>query len=55
VINTVSLVVKEAHLSAIDSQTLFNELSGSEDVGFATIHSPVHSSPARYHTCKRLG
>ena len=39
------LAVKEAHLSVIDAQTLFQELNGSENSGFAAIHSPVRHTP----------
>jgi len=33
-------------LTTIDAQTLFDELNGSENAGFAAIHSPVLHSPA---------
>jgi len=36
---------KEAYLSTLNPQTLFQEFNGSEDSGFATIHSPTHRSP----------
>jgi len=32
-------------LSTIDAQQLFNECNGSDDAGFAAIHSAVHYSP----------
>jgi thymidylate synthase (FAD) len=38
---------KEASLSAIDAQALFDELNGSEEAGFAAIHSPACSSPGK--------
>lgn len=33
-------------MSVITPESLFRELSGEEDSGFAAIHSPVHHSPA---------
>jgi thymidylate synthase (FAD) len=38
-------VVKEAILSIIDAQMLFQNLNGREDAGFATIHTPVYTTP----------
>ncbi|HEV2655200.1 MAG TPA: FAD-dependent thymidylate synthase, partial [Ktedonobacteraceae bacterium] len=34
-------------MSAIDAQSLFDELNGSEEAGFAAIHSPASSSPGK--------
>lgn len=39
------LEAKEVPLSVIDPQTLFQTLNGSENAGFATIHSPIQHSP----------
>ena len=39
------VLVEETTLSIIDAQTLFLDLDGREDSGFATIHSPVYTTP----------